>query len=311
MRQLVVAALALVCAAVLLALSVLLPWDKPAALAEKESSSQVQTSEPSPIQETEDDKGVRLLQEWQSWEALAQEEAGTTWCGDGRVVNLGGVGTFVDQYREGEEGSCLVLVVEEEIPTSYQISWRKGEAIRAVTHTLTLGGGVQKEILTFEGIFERASAYLFQGYGGSLVIAKQSVPQWELDETFAGEEPLSADGLTVEEALEQALQVDGYLEAYLEDCWMNGREDAFDPRGTAIPPSILHKEVEPSRREGQVTGAARINGQHYYQVTLEETALRPQTVYFVQEADGGTVYRLTDDGWLTMVWDVEQQYYTW
>ena len=75
---------------------------------------------------------------------------------------------------------------------------------------------------------------------------------------------------------------------------MNGREDAFDPRGTAIPPSILYKEVEPSRREGQVTGAARINGQHYYQVTLEETALRPQTVYFVQEADGGTVYRLTD-----------------
>lgn len=175
MRQLVVAALALVCAAVLLALSVLLPWDKPAALAEEESSSQVQTSEPSPIQETEDDKGVRLLQEWQSWEELAQEEAGTTWCGDGRVVNLDGVGTFVDQYRKGEEGSCLVLVVEEEIPTSYQISWRKGEAIRAVTHTLTLGwGGTKKEILTFEGIFERASAYLFQGYGGSLVIAKQS-----------------------------------------------------------------------------------------------------------------------------------------
>ena len=310
MKQLVAAVAALIAAAVLICLSIWLPWDEePEPLIPESESSSQEAESPDPGRETEDDRGVNLLQKWKNWETMAQQDLQYVWCADGRVVNLSTFSAFVEDYAAGREASCIVLRLQNDLPVTYQLAAQEDGTIRAVSHALTAGGGVQKAILTFDGIFDRESAYILQGYDGSLVIPKQAAPQWELMEEYDGTTTLEAGGFTPQDALEKAVQVDSWLEVYLDDNWCHGRENALEPMGTAIPDGVT-LSAEESGREGEVTGAARIGGKLYYQVSLEKSALLDAAVYYVQASQGEKVYRLWEEETLTLVWDPSQKYYT-
>ena len=309
MKQIVAAIAALIMAAILICLSIWLPWDEKPVRTKEEDSSSVASEARDPSRETEDDRGVNLLQEWKNWETMAQEDAQYVWCADGRVVNLSTFAAFVAEYAAGRDASCVVLYVKDDLPISYQLSCQEEEGIRVLAHSLTAGGGVQKTIMSFDGIYDRESAYILQGYDGSLVIPKQASPEWDLMENYDGTAPLETDGLSPQEAVEKAVQVDSWLEAYLDDNWSHGRENAFEPLGTAIPDGVT-LSAEESNREGVVDGGARIAGKLYYQVTLEGSALRDTVTYYVQASQGEKIYRYSDGGILTLVWDPNQKYYT-
>ena len=310
MKQIVAAIGALIAAAILICLSIWLPWEEEPQVVEAESSlPSTQDAGQDPSRVTLDDRGVNLLQQWRSWESLAQQDSQYVWSSQGRVVNLSTFGDFVEDYAAGRQASCIVLVEGDGLPVTYQLMSQEDGTIQGAAHALTAGGGVQKAILSFDGIFDRESAYILQGYEGSLVIPKQAAPQWELTEDYDGTSLLEDGGFSPQEALEKAVQVDSWLEVYLDDNWCHGREDAFEPMGTAIPDGVT-LSAEESGREGEVTGAARISGKLYYQVSLEGSALRDPVTYYVQAAQGEKVYRLSGDNLLTLVWDPNQKYYT-